>query len=46
MSISKVLLDADRLASFDNFGTVYRILKIQRAKQVRIKFPVDLDAKT
>ena len=29
-----------------NFGTVSRILKIQRAKQVRIKFPVDLDAKT
>ena len=27
-----------------NFGTVSPILKIQRARQVRIKFAVDLDA--
>ena len=29
-----------------SFGTVSRIFKIQRAKQVRIEFPVDLDAET
>ena len=34
------------ILKFYNFGTVSRILKIQRAKQVRIEFPVDLDAKT
>ena len=33
------------ILKFHNFGTVSRILKIQRAKQVRIEFPVDLDAK-
>ena len=34
------------ILKFYIFGTVCRILKIQRAKQVRIKFPVDLNAKT
>ena len=34
------------ILKFYNFGTVSRILKIQRAKQVRIEFPVDLDAET
>ena len=34
------------IVKFYNFGTVSRILKIQSAKQVRIGFPVDLDAET
>ena len=31
---------------FHNFGTGSWILKIQRAKHVRMKFPVDLDAES
>ena len=32
------------ILKFYNFGTISRIWKMQRAKQVWIKFPVDLDA--
>ena len=34
------------ILKFYNFGTVSRILEIQRAKQMKIKYSVNLDAET